>query len=28
MLDRMQSLAGDAISRLAWLRDDLPELRG
>jgi hypothetical protein len=26
-LDRMQSLAGDAISRLAWLRDDLPELR-
>jgi rubrerythrin len=27
-LDRMQSLAGDAISRLAWLRDDLPELHG
>jgi rubrerythrin len=27
-LDRMQALAGDAISRLAWLRDDLPELRG
>ncbi|MBM6579858.1 ferritin family protein [Microvirga sp. BT689] len=25
-LGRMQSLAGNAISRLAWLRDDLPEL--
>ena len=25
-LRRMQSLAGNAISRLAWLRDDLPEL--
>jgi len=27
-LARVQSLAGNAVSRLAWLRNDLPELRG
>jgi hypothetical protein len=27
-LERVQALAGRAIARLAWLRTDLPELKG